>query len=434
MALNDVIINKIRKGLNRPAPVEDSIFGLVAGGIETVDVNANPLLEYNTPVLLYGIEDAEALGVTAFYDTDNKVLLHYHINQHFKFAPGQPLWLYIVTQSTPQTDMWDQTSVNGVADLIAQCASKAQGAIKVVSTVLNPLTGYNPTITDNIDEDVLTAVAKAQQLANTLFAAHRPIDCVIEGRNFGTSAANAHDLRLFDSENVGVVILQDLDICALDALHQGYADVSSYTGLAASKYYSTSQPGVSIGNNPAEVGLASQGNIQDAANNSFLRFGMANQPLSDLDSTPGAWGPTAQGVLYTKHYVTCRTFANVAGVYIAQAFTCAADTSDMIQLQMSRVYNKAARGIYGAYVPYINGKVQLTANSTLPGEVCKALEDVGNQVFVTMVAQGDISAGKAYIDPTQNITLNRKLTVKWKIVMDGYLEAIEGELSYTVTL
>ena len=434
MALNNVIINKIRKGLNRPAPVDDSTFALVAGGIATVDINSNPLAEYNTPYILYGIEDAEALGINQAYDTGNELLLWYHINQHFSFAPGQPLWLYLVTQSTPQSVMWDETSVNGVADLIHQCSTLPQGDIRVIATVLNPLTGYNPTITANLDEDVLTAIAKAQQLANTQFAGNRPIDCIIEGRNFGTNAGTAQDLRTYDSECVGVVIMQDLAISGLNVLNHGYADVGTYTGLAASKYYSTTQPSVSIGNNPAEVGLQYQGNIQNAANSSFLKYGMGNQPLSELDSTPYAWGPTAQGVLYTKHYITCRIFPTVPGVYVAQAFTCAADASDMIQLQMSRVYNKAARRIYAAFVPYINGKVKLTSNSTLPGEVVKALEDVGNQVFVQMAAEGDLSDGECIIDPTQNIVTSRTLTVTWKIIGEGYLEGITGNLSYTVTL
>ena len=51
-----------------------------------------------------------------------------------------------------------------------------------------------------------------------------------------------------------------------------------------------------------------------------------------------------------------------------------------------------------------------------------------------MQNNGEVSAGKTYIDPNQSVVLSRKLNVKWKMVPMGKLEAVDGELSFTLNL
>jgi hypothetical protein len=98
--MNDVLVNEDLTGINYPAPVDDSITLFVMGGISIV-VAMVTTVEYNKPYLLYSIADAEALGITEDYDTNNEIVVWEHINDYFSAAPGQPLWIYIVTQSTP---------------------------------------------------------------------------------------------------------------------------------------------------------------------------------------------------------------------------------------------------------------------------------------------------------------------------------------------
>jgi hypothetical protein len=85
-------------------------------------------------------------------------------------------------------------------------------------------------------------------------------------------------------------------------------------------------------------------------------------------------------------------------------------------------------------VPYINTKFRLTEQGLIPGEVVKYLENIGNNVFVQMQNNGEVSAGKTYIDPNQSVVLSRQLNVKWKMVPMGKLEAVDGELSFTLNL
>lgn len=414
MGLNDIVITKLTKGLNRPAAVEDGTSALVMGGVAASGTAGS--IGYGDPVLLYGIEDAEDRGITAQYDIDNQVLVWYHISEFFRFAEGQKLYVYLVSQTTPLADMCDKANAVGIWDLIQQ----TEGKVRQVGVVLNPITGYTPSLTDGLNDDVLAAIPNAQALAEDAYDAHYPLEVFIEGRDFdGTSPSSGNDLRTFNDEYVSVVIAQDLDICAVDTLHEGYAAVGTYLGMTASKDVATS---------PAEVGVDYQGNLtRTAAPARFVNYGMGNQPLS-------AYSATDQDALYDYHYVALRIFAGTPGVYFTQSFTCANDENDFIFMELNRSINKAARGIYKAYVPYINTKVQLKADGTLPPEVAKSLEDVGNKVFAAMEAAGEISAGITSIDPSQIILTSRKLQVKWRAVPMGKLEAVDGEISFNVSI
>lgn len=417
MALNDIKITKIEHGLGRPAPVEDSISAMLMGGIPVTLTNAsNPGIALNAPYLLYSIEDAENLGIDAAYDAASKVLVYHHIKEYFRFAPGQPLYIYLIAQGTTLEDMCDVSKPTGLRHLLGQ----VDGKIRQVGVILNPVNGTGGTVTAGLEADVLAAIPKAQAVADEVYGLHFPVDIVIEGRGFNASTIGTlTDLRTFDCENVSVVVAQDLAISGDTTNTQtGYTAVGAYLGMTASK---------GVADSPAEVGLNYQGNIQGLAVERFISYGYGNLPLTNYSITD-------QGVIYDFHYVALRTFQGTKGIYFTQSFTCADDENDFIFLELSRTHNKAHRNIYKAYVPYINTKFRLTEQGLLPGEVVKYLENIGNNVFTQMQTNGEISAGRTYIDPEQSVVLSRKLVVKWKMVPMGKLEAVDGELSFTLNL
>jgi hypothetical protein len=423
MALNDVTILKVN-GLVREAANTDRASCLICGGVAAeygVD-GSTGLNTLHGP--LYSAADAEAIGIDAQYDTVNEVLVYHHIKEYFRAfgenitkRPAKPLYLYMVSQTTPLSVMVDVEEENS-----AYAAAKEAGlTIKRFGVVLNPADGYTPDTDDNgFDADVALAVAKAQATADALYDEHGPVRFFIECRDFSPAiAGDALDLATLDAESVSLVVLQDLDVCDKLELHEGYAAIGTILGLKTAK--------PTVADSFAEVGLAYQGNIQDKALGVFLRYGMGNQPLTN-------WSIVAQGVFYDKRYIAPRIFTGTAGVFVNNSFTCAAATSDFIFDELDDVHNKAHRAIYGAYVPYINTKVKLKDDGTLPGNVVKDLEAVGNEVFRSMANRDEISNGKTYIDPAQQIVTSRKLLVKWKMVPVGKLENIEGELSFTVNL
>lgn len=410
----DVILGKVTNGMDRPAPREDSTSALVIGGLAATG------LALNTPVLLYSVEDAEDLGIDAAYDTTNDVLVHHHISEFYRFAAGQPLYLLLVAQATTLTQMCDIASANGLQSLRVY----AGGKIRQAGVVLSPVTGYTPTITTGISSDVLTAIPKAQQTAKAAYDLHAPLEVILEGRAFaGTSTGTTVDLRTFDAELVSVVVAQDLDICAIDTLHESYAAVGAYLGMTAAK---------GVAKSPAEVGLEYEGNLQDVASGRFMNYGMGNQPLSAYSSLPPTGGD--QQLYRDKHFVTLREYPNVTGVFFRQSFTCAADTNDVLYIELSRAYNKAAREIYKVYVPYINATFKLTSQGYLPPEVVKDLENIGNKVFETMSSNGEISVGKTVINPKQNISITHEIEVKWDAVPLGKAATFTGKLSFKVSI
>lgn len=419
MALNDIKITKIEYGLGRPAPVEDSTSALIMVAGATMPQSPSGVATSGvTPYLLYSVEDAENLGIDAAYDTANAVLVYHHISEFFRMAPGQPLYIYLLTVGgNSLTTICDTTVSYGLRHLLGA----VDGKIRQVGVVLNPPASYSPDVsTTGIDPDVLTAAPKAQEVADEVYGLHFPVDVILEGRNFDASSPGVvTDLATLECENVSIVVAQDLDIVN-DANNPqtGYAAVGTYLGMTAAK---------GVADSPAEVGLNYQGNVQSLARESFLNYGYGNQALRDYTITD-------QGVIYDKHYVALRTFQGTKGVYFTQSFTCADAENDFLFLELSRTHNKAHRSIYKAFVPYINTKFKLTEQGFIPGEVVKYLENIGNKVFTQMQANGEISAGKTYIDPEQSVVLSRKLIVKWKAVPMGKLEAVDGELSFTLNL
>lgn len=432
MALSDVTIEKI-SSIGREGDNTDRISCLLCGGLAVVgstDADSAPLNTLLGP--FYSVEELEAKGIDATYDQVNKTLIHHHASEYFRAygenisaRPAKQLYLYMVSQSTPMSVMVDKTETYGAY----QAWKDSNKEIKRFIVVLNPDESYTPdTATDGYDVDVLDAVIKAQACAEQMHDEHGPVHFYMECRDFdAATGGDATDPRTNDAENVTLVIAQDLDVCDIDALHEGYAAVGTYVGMVCSK--------PTMADSPAEVGLNYQGNIQDKALGKFVRYGFGNQPLAD-------WGQTTHAAFKDKSLVGVNTYSQTPGVYFDSSGTCAASTSDYIFSELNEVYNKANRLIYAAYAPLINTKVRVTSKGYLPGDTAKALEERGNAIFRRMANNAEISAGVTVIDPQQknaqnvprSIVTTRTLYVKWNMVPYGKLENISGTLGFTVSI
>lgn len=431
--LSDVTIKKV-SGLNREAANDDRLSCLVCGGVTIVEDTPNNIAGADLNTLLgpfYSVEDAEKLGITAAYDSANHLLIHHHISEFFRGygesvinRPAKPLYLYMVSQSTPLSVMCDKDADYGIYQ--AWLASNYK--IRRFAVVLNPDSGYSAdTATNGFDADVLEAITKAQEAAELMHDEHGPVHVYLEGRDLvAASAGDALDLHL-DAENVSVIFAQDYDIAQSHALHNGYGAVGTYLGMLTSK--------PTLADAPSEVGLAYQGNIQDKAEGAFVNYGFGNRKLNE-------YSIATQNAFADKAYIVVRVFAQVPGVYFSQSYTCALSTSDYDRSELNEVYNKANRGIYAAYVPLLNTKIKLDSDGMIPANTAKALEQFGNDVLNRMVAKNEISAGKTYIDPQQlddsgnatSLAVTRNLKVKWRMVPMGKAESIEGTLGFTVSI
>src|SRR5690606_2312258 len=162
MGFGGVDYKKLNGGLGGRNPSGDKVFGLIAGGVVTAEYDT-----LGTIVQLLQLSDAEDLGIDAAYDSNNSVLLHYHIEEFFEDNPDRVLWLQVVAQGTSQTEMVDKAEAMAYKMMTDEAS---RNKVRVIGTVLNPVAPYAPTTTDGIDEDVLTAIPKAQDLIDTLAA------------------------------------------------------------------------------------------------------------------------------------------------------------------------------------------------------------------------------------------------------------------------
>ncbi len=95
-----------------------------------------------------------------------------------------------------------------------------------------------------------------------------------------------------------------------------------------------------------------------------------------------------------------------------------------------RVNDKAVRELRRAYLP----KVKTTWNvDKKTGKLSKgtrvALEDVGDNVFKDMVARGEITYGKAYVDGDSDLLVEKVLRTSYVIIPKGCIGEIRGTIN-----
>lgn len=138
-------INKLGGNLGGRDNNTDKTFALIAGGVAVLNKYAlGDIIELLQP------SDADAYGLTSAYDSANKVLVRYHIDEFFNYCPDGTLFVMLVPQGTTMASMCDVTGVNigpvGHGALKAMMIAEAtRREIKKVGVVLNPGYGTPPT-------------------------------------------------------------------------------------------------------------------------------------------------------------------------------------------------------------------------------------------------------------------------------------------------
>ena len=321
----------------------ENIEAIVAGGVTTAGYAALGVSQKLTQA-----SDADTLGFTAAYDSANKVLVRYHIDEFFTLNPNGVLWIMLVAQGTTLAAMCDKA--NAFAQKLINDSGKT---IKNFGVVLNPASGYTPTLTNGIDADVTAAVTKAQDLITTFAGLNVFIDmAVIEGRQLNGASGSYKDMRTMASPNVHVAVLQDADVAALDALFAKHAAVGTVLAGLGVRRVSEDLGSVNSVNNPNQ-GAASMP-INDAASGRWLNPGISSGALMK-NLTPA----DIQSLL-DKGYIFADSYPEFDGVYFCKSSACTALVSDFAYGVNTRVWNKCARIAVKKITPRINSKIALT--------------------------------------------------------------------------
>ena len=406
-----VIITKTNGGLARRSPSDDNIMGMVINGVATAN------LVLGTVYVLTSLKDLEDKLVDAAYDTTNVVLVHYHVSEFFRMNPSGTLYIQVVAQSVTLTQMALKSNA-----YLKKLLTEAVGKVKVAALVRCPASGYTPTINNGLDGDVLTvtggvrtgAVINAQALADEEASESRPIDCIIiEGRSYVGVVGSVSDLTLCASAQIGVFIGQDKTIADGNALFNGMAAVGTLLGLIGA---------TKVGESIAWV---QKGNIQSGADSAFLVPALSSHAELKTYIASDFVNLAAKGFMF------CYIYPSYDGVYVKGEPTATLATSDYSELRLNRTINKAIRTIYQSIMPDVASPLPIDpATGKLTPEVCTYFENKGNAVLENMGRDQEISGGKCYVDPSQNVLSGSGLEVDMNITPLGKADPIKVKIGF----
>ena len=385
---------------------------------------------------IYKLSDAEALGLDADYDDTNKVLVWYQIKEFYRMYKAitgndsAQLFIMLVANTVTAGDL-DVTMEDIVEDTNSTMSkaliNDAEGKIRWMGICMNPAATYVSSLLNGMDADVQAAIPKAQLLADWAWGGDRPLNIILEGREFDGTAAAAQDLRDItgvNAENVSVVILQDYAFAdGLEVLRQVHACVGAVLGVRAA---------MEVHENIGEVERCS---LQDVQRSAFVSVGLSSHEkvssrVADLDT------------LDAKGYIFGFKYTDFDGVYLNNDHTCtpieldAEGNLNLAYMSSGAVVGKAKRLLRTAMLPKIKTTHEINAaTGKLSTGTIKYFEGIGNTELNRMMSNGEITAGEAYVDPDSNLLVApRELTVDFAVVPKGTIDTIKGSINLKTNL
>lgn len=361
---------------------QDGLIGLLVLGAAAVSTT----FELGKAYRLVRPDDLTALGITS----DNNARIVELVGQFYAEAEeGTPVYL-IGLAATSMTTVLD-VDTGSMKALLESLRGALRGLIVASASTATVM------VTDGLDPDVLTAMPKAQALAewaaDNLYA---PIFVILEGRQFA-SAADAPDLTELTYNRVGVFI----------------GDV-----VASSKNAAVGTLAGRIAAAPVQrnIGRVASGAL--APVEMFIGAAPVDEAMSVVD------------VLYAKGYICPRIYVGLTGYYLVDDHLAVASTDDYAHLTARRTVDKAARIAYLTMLQFLLDEIEVNSDGTMQQPVLKswqaAVEDAINE---QMSAAGELSVVdgsgcKFYIDPAQNVLATSKVEGTLKVRPYGYAREI----------
>ena len=361
---------------------QDGLLGLVVLGATAVSTT----FVLGTPYRLVRPEDLTALGITA---TNNARIVELVKQFYAEAEEGTPVYL-IGFEATSMTSVLDVD--NGPMKGVLQALRGALRGLIVASASTATVT-----VEDGLDPDVLTAMPKAQALAD--WAAdniYAPVFVILEGRHF-TSAADAPDLTALTYNRVGVFIGDTVK-----------SSINACVGTLAGR----------IAASPVQrnIGRVASGAL--APVEMFIGDAPVDQAMSVVDA------------LYAKGYICPRIYVGLSGFYFVDDSLATAKTDDYAHLTARRTIDKAARISYLTMLQFMLDDIELNTDGTMQQPVLKDWQaQVERAINTQMTAAGELSVVdgsgcKFWINPKQNVLTTSKVEGTLKVRPFGYSREI----------
>ncbi|MDZ4147870.1 MAG: DUF2586 family protein [Flavobacteriaceae bacterium] len=404
--LNGVSIQKGKVGANR-LNNDRAVSALI------VSSPANAQLPFKQAVKIYSLFDAETYGITAEADLSSNTHVYRHVREFFRMAgEGTELNLMIV----PQAETLLTITTDAAGDIVKALLINGDYKVRQLAIATNPTVA--PTIVDGLPSDLLDAIQAAQGIANWAFTQFMPLQIILEGRSI-TGSAVVQDLRdpAIDANKVTVVNGQDwqyADLMTGEA--KNFADVGTVLGVLSAAGINQN-----IGDNEAF-------NITDSTKGVWVVPGLSNHAkIKDAFQELQTYE--------NKGYVFGITYAGLAGVRINNDHVSAPIVIDAEgnlnehTISLGRVVDDAVRQLRAVYLPKIKKTYPVDENGKIPAGLRISLESIGDQVFADMQRAGEISIGKATINPNSDLLVAKQLIVTYRIVPTGQVGEIIGTIN-----
>lgn len=390
-----VKIQYLNGQLGTVAENTDGLLALVIGAVAVASTFA-----LNTAYTITSMDDLAALGVTSV----NNAELYKHVAEFYDEADtGTKLIIYGVSPTSKMTDLCDYTKTD--AGYCRDLITKLNGTLKGIA-LANVNTETIEESTAGIDPDVITAIPKAQQLAEwATTELYAPLFFVLEGRNFD-STKTLHDFST-ETNNRCAVLLGDTESASKGAC------IGTLLGRIA---------GIPVQRNI--------GRVKDGALEPSLMY-IGSSKIDD--------SPSLVASIYDKGYIMPTKYVGKTGYYFCDDRMACNPTDDYAHLTARRVIDKAYRICYTTLLNELLDELDVNENGTLQAAVAKSWQQtVVNAIDSNMTANGELSAGSdgdgcvCFIDETQNVVSTSKVEVTLKVRPFGYARYIDVSLGFQV--
>ena len=368
----------------------DGLFALVCGAAAVTKK-----LELGKAYTLHSFDELAALGVTA----ENNPRLYKHVQDFYTEAEeGTKLVIYPVDKAKTFTEICDKDT-----GVIKELIMVANGTLRGIFVAGD---GREATVTTNgLDNDLFTALPKAQQLAEwATVSLYAPLFIILEGR--GYKGGVVKDLHKEAYNRVGVLIGDTVK-----------ASEGAAVGLMAGRLAT----------------LPVQRNIARVKNGALKPIAMF------LGEKPVEENASAVSDLYDAGYITPRKYVGKAGYFFTDDRLACEQTDDYAHITARRTIDKAYRIAYTALLDLMMDELAVNDDGTLRHGIIMAWQQMmENAVNRAMTAAGELSADengagcKAYIDPKQNVLSTSKIELVLKVRPFGYARYVDVKLGFQV--
>lgn len=358
---------------------------------------------YSTSATLAGTLTQFSGGVGSQYD-----VLYYHVREAFRMQgilngkPQGQIWVgcYAVVSSPSTYANFTQ---------VETMQAYAEGKIKQMS-VYATTTAF-----------ATSHVAALQARATALQGLNTPLSIVYQGDFSGTSdLTTVSNLATLSSKNVSVCIGQD----GGNVGRQLYLALGKSIGMVG-----TTLGALALAKVSDSLVWRGKFNAQDSLE--YVTLAFANGALQSASGS-GLNALLTQLDLYRYIFLMNETGLN--GSFFNNDNTCITTSSDYAYIADNRSIDKAARLVRTAIIPALGSPLTFNEDGTLAADSVDYFEGLGDNAMSVMQSNGEISAYKTTVDPSQNVQQTQTLTVGIQIVQKGVARNITVNIGFVAAI